>query len=193
MYAYGPAGMTSLRAYTTDTASQTTQWNYGFAAGSLKTNDAVSSTWWPDATTGAASAAEAETVAINALGQTVASTDRNGNEHTLSYDVLGRLTDDAVTMLGTDVDGAVRRISLEYDGQGNAYRISSYDSPTGGARCGGDAGVEASDESDAPESPGAVGEETPPETVSPADRPGRELRKSRLNKHSASQFRAIRL
>jgi YD repeat-containing protein len=132
-YGYGPAGMTSLRAYTTDTASQTTQWNYGFVSGSLITNDAVSSTWWPDATTGAASAAEAETVAINALGQTIASTDRNGNEHTLSYDVLGRLTDDAVTMLGTDVDGAVRRISLEYDGRGNAYRISSYDSPTGGA------------------------------------------------------------
>jgi YD repeat-containing protein len=41
-YGYGPAGMTSLRAYTTDTASQTTQWNYGFTTGNLMTNDAVS-------------------------------------------------------------------------------------------------------------------------------------------------------
>jgi YD repeat-containing protein len=32
--------------------------------------------------------------------QTLTATDRNGNVHTLTYDVLGRLTSDAVTTLG---------------------------------------------------------------------------------------------
>ncbi len=31
-------------------------------------------------------------VSINALGRTITSEDRNNNIHTLSYDVLGRLT-----------------------------------------------------------------------------------------------------
>ena len=45
--------------------------------------------------------------------------DRNGNVHQYSYDVLGRLTSDAVTMLGAGVDGSVRRIGTAYDSQGN--------------------------------------------------------------------------
>src|SRR5690606_3744355 len=59
-------------------------------------------------------------------------TDRNGTVHTYAYDVLGRITSDAVTTLGTGVDGAVRRIETAYDGQGNAYRFTSYDAASGG-------------------------------------------------------------
>ena len=46
-------------------------------------------------------------------------TDRNGNVHPYSYDVLGRQTSDAVTTLGTGVDGAVRahRHGLRQPGQ----------------------------------------------------------------------------
>ncbi len=69
---------------------------------------------------------------VNALGQTLTSEDRNGNLHTFGYDVLGRLTDDVLTTLGTNVDGAVRRISTEYDGQGNPYLLTSRDATTGG-------------------------------------------------------------
>jgi hypothetical protein len=34
--------------------------------------------------------------------------DRNGSIHTYSYAVLGRFTTDAITTLGSGVDGAVR-------------------------------------------------------------------------------------
>ena len=43
-----------------------------------------------------------------------------------------RLTADAVTTLGSGVDGAVRRIEIAYDGQGNAYLVTSYDAASGG-------------------------------------------------------------
>ena len=60
-------------------------------------------------------------------------TDRNGTVHTYTYDVLGRLTADAVTTLGTGVDGAVRRIEFAYDGQGNPSLVTSYDAASGGS------------------------------------------------------------
>ena len=39
---------------------------------------------------------------------------------------------DAVTTLGSGVDGSVRRIETAYDGQGNAYLVTSYDADAGG-------------------------------------------------------------
>jgi len=69
---------------------------------------------------------------FNALGQTLTSQDRNGNVHTIGYDVLGRVVSDAVTTLGSGVDGSVRRIETAYDSQGNAYLLSSYDAASGG-------------------------------------------------------------
>ena len=39
---------------------------------------------------------------------------------------------DAITTLGSGVDGAVRRIETAYDTQGNAYLLTSYDAATGG-------------------------------------------------------------
>jgi RHS repeat-associated protein len=134
-YAYGPAGMTSLTADLTGGGVQTTAWVYGVtqAGGSgITSNDMVGATRWPDPTTGAASAGQQDTETVNALGQTVTSTDRNGTVHTLTYDVLGRVTADAVTTLGSGVDGAVRRIETAYDGQGNPYLVTSYDAASGG-------------------------------------------------------------
>src|SRR5260370_29385242 len=57
---------------------------------------------------------------------------RAGNLHTYTYDVLGRQTSDSVTTLGGGVDGAVRRIDTAYDGQGNAYLLTSYGTTGGG-------------------------------------------------------------
>ncbi|MCI0705508.1 MAG: hypothetical protein L0241_30990 [Planctomycetia bacterium] len=37
-----------------------------------------------------------------------------------------------VTTLGSNVDGSVRRIETAYDGQGNAYLITSYDADSAG-------------------------------------------------------------
>src|SRR5207302_6857722 len=43
-----------------------------------------------------------------------------------------RLTADAVTTLGSNVDGAIRRIETAYDGQGNPYLFTSYDAASAG-------------------------------------------------------------
>ena len=135
-YAYNGAGMTALTARLTGGGVQTTQWVYGVttAGGSgVESNDAVGAVRWPDPSTGAASSGQQETVKVNALGQTAASTDRNGSVHTLSYDVLGRVTADAVTTLGSGVDGAVRRVETAYDGQGNAYLVTTYNAASSGS------------------------------------------------------------
>ena len=128
---YNAAGMTSLTALLTGGGVQTTEWVFGVtqAGGNkLDSNDAVGATKWPDPSTGAASSSEQETTTVNAtFGQTQTATDRNGNVHTLTYDVLGRVNIDAVTTLGSGVDGSVRRIETDYDGQGNPYLITSYD------------------------------------------------------------------
>jgi RHS repeat-associated protein len=134
-YSYGPAGPTALTLRLTGGGSQTTQWVYGVseAAGSgLDSNDVAAVTRWPDPATGAATAAEQDAVTVNALGQVAASTDRTGTTHTLAYDALGRPVADAVTLLGANVDGAVRRIETAYDGQGNAALVTSYNAATGG-------------------------------------------------------------
>src|SRR5262249_40206904 len=69
---------------------------------------------------------------VNALGEPKTYGDRNGSVHTYSYDVLGRLTSDAVTTLGSAVDGAVRRLQTAYDTQGNAHLYTSYDAASAG-------------------------------------------------------------
>lgn len=52
---------------------------------------------YPDKTTGDPSATDKEVYTVNALGETKSKTDRIGNVHTYSRDVVGRLTADAVT------------------------------------------------------------------------------------------------
>src|SRR5262249_22695504 len=58
--------------------------------------------------------------------------DRNGNVHTYSFDVVGRLTTDAVTTLGTNVDGTLRRAEIAYDTGGRPYLFTNYDAASGG-------------------------------------------------------------
>src|SRR5439155_25085441 len=98
----------------------------------VNSNDVHAETRSPDPTTGAASSSSHEVYTVNALGQTTTYADRNGSVHTLSYDVLGRQVADAVTTLGSGVDGRVRRIETAYDTQGNGYLFTSYDAVSGG-------------------------------------------------------------
>jgi RHS repeat-associated protein len=116
-------------------AYQRTQYVYGVttASGSgVNSNDILAAVQHPDPTTGNPSSSQQDSYLVNALGQTVQATDRNGNVHQYTYDVLGRLTSDAVTTLGAGVDGAVRRVQYAYDSQGNQYLTTSYDAATGG-------------------------------------------------------------
>jgi RHS repeat-associated protein len=103
------------------------------ASGSgVNSNDILSAVQHPDPTTGSPSSSQQDSYLVNALSQTIQATDRNGNVHQYTYDVLGRLTSDAVTTLGAGVDGAIRRIQYAYDTQGNRYLTTSYDAAVGG-------------------------------------------------------------
>jgi YD repeat-containing protein len=66
----------------------------------------------PDKSSGAASASERELYTVDALGQDVTYQDRNGNVHTYTLDVLGRLTSDAITTLGSGAVFVISRRSL---------------------------------------------------------------------------------
>jgi RHS repeat-associated protein len=115
---------------------QKTAYLYGVttASGSgVNSNDILAAVQHPDPTTGNPSSSQQDSYLVNAMGQVVQSTDRNGNIHQYSYDVLGRLTADAVTTLGTGVDGSVRRIQYGYDSQGNLSLITAYNAASGGS------------------------------------------------------------
>jgi RHS repeat-associated protein len=117
-------------------AYQTTQYVYGATTGTgsdLNSNDILVATQYPDPTTGNPSSSQQETYTVNALGDTKTKTDRDGNAHTYSYDVLGRKTADAVTTLGTGVDGSIRRIETAYDTGNRPYLFTSYNAATGGS------------------------------------------------------------
>jgi RHS repeat-associated protein len=115
---------------------QKTQYVYGVttATGSnINSNDILAAVEHPDPTTGNPSTSQEDKYTTNALGQVTSMTDRNGNVHQYTYDILGRLTSDAVTTLGSGVDGAIRRIQYAYDSQGNQYLVTSYNAATGGS------------------------------------------------------------
>src|SRR5262249_25968610 len=135
-YTYdGNSNMLTLQADLANSAYEQTKWIYGVttAGGSgVNSNDVLAAMQYPDKTTGNPSSSQQETYAVNAVGQRTSFTDRNGNVHSYSFDVLGRQTSDSVTTLGTGVDGAVRRIDTAYDTQGNAYLLTNY-ADTGGA------------------------------------------------------------
>ena len=108
--------------------SQVTGYVYGIspATGSgIASNDILTETRYPDPVTGQPSAAERDVYTTNALGERTSFTDRAGTTRTFTYDILGRRTADAVTALGTDVDGAVRRIDSAYDTLGRLTTVTA--------------------------------------------------------------------
>jgi RHS repeat-associated protein len=134
-YTYdGDSNMLTLQADLAGGAYEQTKWIYGVTTSggsNVNSNDILASMQYPDKTTGNPSSSQQETYTVNALGDRLTFTDRNGNVHSYSFDVLGRPTSDSVTTLGSGVDGTVRRIDTAYDTQGNAYLLTSY-SDTGG-------------------------------------------------------------
>ena len=111
-------------------ASQTTDYVYGVttATGSgVDDNDLLAQTEYPDPTTGAASAAQAETYTYDAQGVQTTYTDRNGTTHAYSYDALGRLTSDQVTVFGSGVDQTVDKLGYTYTDAGQLATATSYD------------------------------------------------------------------
>jgi RHS repeat-associated protein len=116
-------------------AFQTTQNVYGVSTSTgsdLNSNDLLAALNHPDPVTGQPSAAYQDRYTYNAVGERKAGSDRNGTTHVYSYDVLGRLTADAVIVLGGGVDGQVMRLETAYDTGGGPYLFTSFDSSSGG-------------------------------------------------------------
>jgi RHS repeat-associated protein len=65
----------------------------------------------------------------NRQGERTTATDQRGVEHTYLYDLLGRLTDDCVTVCPAGVDDAVLRLGVTYDVRGLPETLTSYDGP----------------------------------------------------------------
>ena len=137
LFAFDSAGRLASRTAVqpTGTPSQVTGYVYGVspATGStITSNDIMAETRYPDPTTGLPSAAERDVYTTNALGERTSFTDRAGTTHSYLYDVTGRQTTDAVTALGTSVDGGVRRIESAYDTLGRVTSVTSFNAVTGG-------------------------------------------------------------
>ncbi len=139
-YTYdGDGHMLIYQADLPGSAFQKTQYVYGVTTtgtnpSDINSNDLLAKVQYPDKTTGNPSTmvADQETYAYNTLGQSKTSTDRNGTTHTFTYDVLGRLTADAATTLGSLIDGAVRRQETAYDTGGRPFQYTSYNAVSGG-------------------------------------------------------------
>jgi uncharacterized protein RhaS with RHS repeats len=63
----------------------------------IKSNEILVATKYPDPSTGAASSSNQETYTTDALGERLTYAGCNGSTHTYSYDVISRQTADAVT------------------------------------------------------------------------------------------------
>jgi RHS repeat-associated protein len=132
LYTYdGDGNETSMTAVMpSGTPDQTTDYVYGVAGGTsgIFSNDLLAKVEYPNATTGAASTAASDDVSYtyDALGEETGMTDQNGNTHAYTRDVLGRQTLDAVTTLGSGVDGTVRALGTTYNAQGLPATETSY-------------------------------------------------------------------
>ncbi|HEV3447791.1 MAG TPA: DUF4214 domain-containing protein [Gemmataceae bacterium] len=136
-YAYdGDGNLLSLTAVEPGGLYQKTGYIYGVTTGAgstINSNDVLAATQYPDPSTGNPSSTLQETYTVNGLGQNLTKTDRNGNVHTFSFDVLGRQTVDAVTTLGSGVDGSVLRLETAYDTDDRPYLFTSYNAASGGS------------------------------------------------------------
>jgi RHS repeat-associated protein len=135
-YTYdGSNHVLTVKAWLTGTTYEKTQFVYGVTTtggSGVNSNDLLAEMDYPDKSTGDPSTSEKETYTYNALGDPNTTQDRNGNVHTYSFDVVGRLTTDAVTTLGTNVDGTLRRAEIAYDTGGRPYLFTNYDAASGG-------------------------------------------------------------
>jgi YD repeat-containing protein len=137
LFSFDTAGRLASRTAVqpTGTPSQTTGYVNGVSpstGSTIASNDLMAETRYPDPVTGQPSATERDIYTTNALGERTSFSDRAGTTHTYSYDVTGRQTADAITVLGTGVDGAVRRIESAYDALGRVTGVTSFDAPIAG-------------------------------------------------------------
>ena len=129
---YTPDGLVgTLQAINATTGNQTTTYTYGttLVDSDVAASVLLRSVTYPDSVSGS----DQVLLCYNRQAQRTSLADQNGSVHQYDYDLLGRLTQDRVTTLAANVDGAIRRIETAYEVRGLVSRITSNDSPTVGA------------------------------------------------------------
>jgi RHS repeat-associated protein len=118
----------------TSTPTQTTAYVHGVGGTSgtnLFSDDLISKVEYPIKTGGSAgspdtTSAGSASYTYNLLGDVLTASDQNGDVHTYSQDILGRMKLDAVTTLGSGVDGSVRALGYSYNALSLPYQQTSY-------------------------------------------------------------------
>ena len=110
-----------------DTGQQVTTWLFGSTldASDVARNDVIVGKQYP---TG-----ESSTFTVNRQSEQKNETQPNGTIHAYIRNKVGQILHDAVTALGTDVDGSVRRISTTYNNRGLEETVTSWDDATTGS------------------------------------------------------------
>lgn len=131
-YTYNVDGnVLTMMAKNSVTGDQLTQYKYGTTLNNsdIASNQLLRMTIYPDDTS---STPGRVIMAYNRLGQVKSKQDQMGNVRVMDYDLLGRLIHDRVTMLGSGVDGTVRRISYTYEVRGMVQKVTSYNNAIAG-------------------------------------------------------------
>ena len=131
-FTYTPDGKPStLTAVNPATGDQETKYLYGttLTDSSLARSDLLAAVIYPDAS----DVADRVSYRYNRQSEVTRQQDQNSTVHELVYDKLGRRTIDRVTHLGTDVEGAVRRIETGFDVRGFVETVTNYDAAISGS------------------------------------------------------------
>ncbi|MFN0056627.1 MAG: RHS repeat-associated core domain-containing protein, partial [Planctomycetales bacterium] len=123
--------LATLKALNATTGDQTTTYTYGttLSNSAVATSVLLRQVQYPDSAGGS----DVELFEYNRQTQPTKFTDQLGTVHQYDYDLLGRQTQDRVTTLGTNVDGAVRRIQTTYVVRGMLQKVTSYDNAAVGS------------------------------------------------------------
>ncbi len=121
--------MVTLTAKNPITGDQVTTYTYGVTLSNsdIASNDLLRSETYPDSV----DSSDKVFYTYNRQAQPTTKTDQNGSVHTYSYDKLGRQIADAITTLGSGVDGTVRRVGQSYDVRGMVENITSFSDAAG--------------------------------------------------------------
>ena len=131
-YAYTADGpIATQTAQNARTGPQVTTYTYGttLTESAIATSNLLSYVDYPGSTSGS----DRVTYTYNRQQQQASLMDQRGCVHQNVYDLLGRLTNDCVTTLGSGVDGAVLRRMMTYEVRGLVTRLTSYDNATVGS------------------------------------------------------------
>lgn len=135
-YAYAPdGGLSRLIVKNIVTGDQVTRWDFGTTledSGVART-DLMIAKMYPGDVASDGSVLRSWSYRYDRQGRKVSALDANDTEHVFDLDKLGRILEDRVMTLGPAIDGAVRRLSTNYDARGLMNSITSYDDPTVGS------------------------------------------------------------